>query len=256
MQLGFHAHELLGFSLSELEHRNAGGLRDHFGNHILVHDHLHVGFAFTPGRFLLLALSFQLLLPVAQLGRLLEVLVLDGLILLFGQLGHLRIKLLELRRGGQTADTQARTGLIDQIDGLIGQMTVLNVTRRQLRCGLQRAIGDRHMMVILVAFTQTLQDLDGFGDGRLMHLNRLETAFQRRILFDVLAVLVGGGGADGLQFAASQHGLKHVGSAQGTIRGTCAHDGMDLVDEQHDVTTGLDLFQDLLQAFLEIATIA
>ena len=31
---------------------------------------------------------------------------------------------------------------------------------------------------------------------------------------------------------------------------------MDLIDEQHDVATGLDLLEHLLQAFLEIATVA
>ena len=40
-----------------------------------------------------------------------------------------------------------------------------------------------------------------------MHLNRLETTFQRRVLLDVLAVLVGGGGADGLELTASSMGL-------------------------------------------------
>ena len=48
-----------------------------------------IGLALAPGGFLLLALSFQLLLLVAQLGGLLEVLVLDGLVLLVGDLGDL-----------------------------------------------------------------------------------------------------------------------------------------------------------------------
>ncbi|VUX33552.1 Uncharacterised protein [Bifidobacterium pseudocatenulatum] len=48
VQLAFHGHELLGLGLGELEHRNAGGLGNHFGDDILIHDHLHVGFAFTP----------------------------------------------------------------------------------------------------------------------------------------------------------------------------------------------------------------
>ena len=122
-------------------------------------------------------------------------------------------------------------------------MAVLNVAAGKFRRGLQRAIGDRHMMVVLVTLTQALQNLNGLGDGRLVHLDRLETTFQRGILLDVLAVLVGGGRADGLQFATGQHRLQHIGSAQGAIRGACAHDGVNLIDEQHDVAAGLDLLQ-------------
>ena len=134
-------------------------------------------------------------------------------------------------------------------------MTVLNVTARQFGRGLQRTIGDRHMMVVLVTGTQALKDLDGFGNARLVHLDRLETTLQSRILLDVLTVLVGGGGANGLQFATGQHRLQHVGSAKSAIRGTSAHNGMDLIDEQHDVAAGLDLLEHLLQTLLEIATI-
>ena len=130
VQLAFHGHELLGLGLGELEHRNAGGLGNHFGDDILIHNHLHIGFALTPRRFLLLAFGFQLLLLITQLSGLFEVLALDGLVLLFGKLGDLRVKFLEFRRSGQTTNAQTRASLIDQIDGLVRQVTVLNVTAR------------------------------------------------------------------------------------------------------------------------------
>ncbi len=256
VEFGFHAHQLLGLRLRELEHRNARGLRNHLGDDVLVHDHLHVGFAFAPRGFLLLALGLQLLLLVAQLGGLLEVLVLDGLVLLFGQLGDLRVELLELRRGGQATDAQTRAGLIDQIDGLVGQMTVLDIPARQFGRRLQGAIGNRHVVVVLIAGTQALKDLDGLRDARLVHLNRLETTFQRRVLFDVLAVFVGGGGADGLQLTACQHRLEHIGSPEGAIGGARAHDGVNLIDEQHDVAAGLDFLEHLLETLLEITAVA
>ena len=256
VQLGLHAEQLLRLGLGELEHRNAGGRGDHLGDHILVHDHLDIGLALAPRGFLLLALRFQLLLVVAQLGGLLEVLVLDSLVLLGGDLRDLLVKFLELGRGGQALDAQPRAGLVDQVDGLVGQVAVLDVAGRQLRGGLQRAVGDGHMVVVLVARAQALEDLDGLRDCRLMHLNRLETTFQRRVLLDVLAVLVGGGGADGLELTASQHGLEHVRRAQGAVRRTGTDDRVNLVDEQHDVAARLDLLEHLLEAFLEIAAVA
>ncbi|VUX33555.1 Uncharacterised protein [Bifidobacterium pseudocatenulatum] len=112
------------------------------------------------------------------------------------------------------------------------------------------------MVVVLVTGTQALKDLNGLGNARLMHLDRLETTFESRILLDVLAILVSGGSANGLQLATGQHGLQHVGSAKSTVCRASAHNGVDLIDEQHDVTAGLDLLEHLLQAFLEIATVA
>ena len=256
MQLRLHAEQFLGLGLSQLEHRDTGGGADDLGDHVLVHDHLDVGLAFAPGVLLLLAIGFQLLLLVAQFGGLLEVLALDGLVLVGGDLGDLLVEFLELRRGGQALDAQACTGLIDQVDGLIRQVTVLDVPAGQLCGGLQRAIGDGHVVVVLVTGTQALQDLDGLGDGRLVHLNRLETTFQSRVLLDVLAVLVGGSGTNGLELATGQHRLQHVGGTQCAVGRAGAHDGVNLVDEQHDVATSLDFLQHLLQTLLEITTVA
>ena len=65
--------------------------------------------------------------------------------------------------------------------------------------------------------------------------DRLETALKRGILFDVLAVLVERGCADGMQLAARQGRLEHVARVHGAIAGgTGAHDGVQLVDEQDD----------------------
>ena len=111
-------------------------------------------------------------------------------------------------------------------------------------------------VVRLVAVAQALQDLDGVGDGRLLHLDRLEAPLEGGVLLEVLAVLVEGGGADRLQLAPSQHRLEDGGGVDGTLGRAGAHQGVQLVDEQHDVATGADLLQDLLQALLEVAAVA
>ena len=71
----------------------------------------------------------------------------------------------------------------------------------------------------------------------------------------MLAVLVQRGGTDGLQLTASQHGLEDGRGVDRTFGGTGPDQGVDLVDEQHDVTAGLDLFEHLLQALLEVAAV-
>ena len=150
MQLGFHVEQLLRLRLGEFEHRDAGRAGNHFGDDILVHFHLDVGFTLTPRGFLLLALGLEFLLAVTQFCGLLEVLLLDGFIFLRRHFGDLRIQILQLRRGGQTLDTQPSASLINQVDGLIRKMTILDIPCRQFGSGLQRAICDGHMMMVLV----------------------------------------------------------------------------------------------------------
>ena len=75
------------------------------------------------------------------------------------------------------------------------------------------------------------------------------------ILLDVLAVLVGRGGADDLDLAARQGRLEDGGRVDGALRRARTDDGVDLVDEQDGVAGGLDLVDDLLQALLELAAI-
>ena len=65
--------------------------------------------------------------------------------------------------------------------------------------------------------------------------HRLEPTFQGRILFDILAVFVQGGGADAVQLASGQHGLEQVARIHGAVGFARAHDGVQFVDEQDDL---------------------
>jgi hypothetical protein len=61
--------------------------------------------------------------------------------------------------------------------------------------------------VRLVTVTQSEEDRHGLVHGRLAHEHGLEAALQRRVLLDVLAVLVERGSADDLKLAASERRL-------------------------------------------------
>ena len=66
-----------------------------------------------------------------------------------------------------------------------------------------------------------------------------------------------GGGADATQFPAGQHRLEQVGSVHGTAgSGPGAHDGVDLVDEDHRIRDGPELFHDGLETALEFTAVA
>ena len=79
----------------------------------------------------------------------------------------------------------------------------------------------------------------GVGDRRLAHQHRREAPLQRRVLLDVLAVLVVGGRADAGELAAGQRRLELVGGVLRPLAGGAgAHDGVDLVDEDDHPPAG------------------
>ena len=111
-------------------------------------------------------------------------------------------------------------------------------------------------MVGLVAITQALEDVDGQSHRRLVDLHGLETPLEGGVLLQVLAVLVNGGGADGLQLAPRQHRLEDGGGGDGTFGRAGTDEGVDLVNEEDDVAPGADLFEHLLEALLEVTAVA
>ena len=147
-------------------------------------------------------------------------------------------------------------GLVDQVDRLVREVAVGDVAVGEVGRRDDGVVGEPHRVVRLVAILEPMQDLDGVGDGGLLDLHRLETALQGGVLLEVLAVLLEGGGADGLQFAAGQHRLEDRGGVDGALGGAGADQGVDLVDEEEDVAAGPDLLEDLLQPLLEVAAVA
>src|SRR5664280_616060 len=86
------------------------------------------------------------------------------------------------------------------------------------------------------------------------HLEK-DAALERRILLQVLAVLVQGGRPDRLQLTAGQHRLQDRRGVDRALGRPRAHQRVQLVDEQDDVAASADLLQDLLQPFLEVAPV-
>ena len=109
------------------------------------------------------------------------------------------------------------------------------------------------MMVLLVVVLDAVHHSKGIGHAGFFHPHGLETAFQRLILLDILAVLVEGGGADDLYLTAGEGRLEDVARVHGTLALTGRGDGVDLIDEQDHVACGLDLAQQALDPLLELA---
>ncbi len=127
---------------------------------------------------------------------------------------------------------------------------------RELGRGDDRRVGDLHAVVQLVALLQPAQDRDRALDARLVDQHLLETALERGILLDVLAVFVERGRADAVQFAARQRRLEHVAGVDRAFRLAGADHRVELVDEDDQTPfLGADLLEDRLQALLELAAV-
>ena len=210
VQFVFHIDQLGRLSLRQLDdwdtRRHSENLRN-----IVLGDLKNLGLPRTaPLRFHFLASSRDLLFLIPQGGGALEVLIVNGGFFSGANLGDLVIQFADLRRRRHAANTQPCPSLVHQVNGLVRQETIRNVTIRKRRRRLNRLIRDNHFVVCFVAVTQTLEDPDGLLHRRLIHLDGLETTFEGGIFLNVLAVLIQRGGADGLQFAARKHGLEHL----------------------------------------------
>ncbi len=103
---------------------------------------------------------------------------------------------------------------------------------------------------------QAAQDRHRLLDGRLGHVDLLETARQGRVFFEDAAIFREGGRADTLERARRERRLQQVRCIERAARcGARADQRMDFVDEQDCVRTFLQFLEDRLQALLEVAAI-
>ena len=145
---------------------------------------------------------------IPQAGCLLKVLGVDSRFLLATHGGDALVHLAQASGCGHALDTHTGTSLVDKVNGFVRQVAVVDVTVGEVGGRSQRAVGNGHAVVSLVAVTQTFKNIDGQLNGRLRYLHRLETTLQRSVLLNMLAVFIQRGGTDGLQFTAGQLGLE------------------------------------------------
>ena len=114
-------------------------------------------------------------------------------------------------------DPHPGTGLVDEVDGLVGEEPIGQVAVGEVGCRHDCLVGEAHRVVGLVTVLQPHEDLDGVGEGRLVDVDGLEAPLQGGVLLQVFAVLLEGGGTDGLQLAPGQHRLEDRGGVDGAF---------------------------------------
>ena len=162
----------------------------------------------------------------------------------------------QLRGHGVHLRANLGAGFIDQIDGLVGQEPVCDIPVGQGRGGDDGGVRNLHAVEHLIALLQATENGDGVLHRRLIHLHRLEPAFQRGVLFNILAILVQRRRADAVQLAPRQHRLEQIACVHTALGFACAHNGVQFIDEQDDLALGLlHLVQHGFQPFLKLAPV-
>lgn len=135
-------------------------------------------------------------------------------------------------------------------------MAIVDVFHRQLHRGADRLGGITHVVVRFILGLQAVDDLNGLFRRRFGDIDLLEAARQSAILFEDVAELLVGGRADHPDLAARQQRFDQVGGIHlPTGSRTGADDGMNFIDEQDAVLILLQLLEQRLEAFLEVAAV-
>ena len=96
------------------------------------------------------------------------------------------------------------TCFIYKVNRLIRQETVGDIAVGKRRSRNQCAVVNFYAMEHFIAFFQAAQNRNCIFDGRLFYHDGLETALQRGVFFDILAILVQRCRADAVQLTARQ----------------------------------------------------
>ena len=123
------------------------------------------------------------------------------------ELHDLSRNLVELGRHGVHLRLDERACLIHQVDRLVRQKPIGNVSVRERRRRDERAVLDLYAVINFIALFESAQNRHRVLHGRLCDEHLLEAPLQRGILLDVLPVFVERGRADAVQFSAREHGL-------------------------------------------------
>src|SRR5260370_2638691 len=209
----------------------------------------------SPGGLLERELVLQLLDLVANTRGSLEVLLVDRIVLIRLLLLDLLLELLELVRSGGELDAHTRGRFIDEVDRVVGQGAVAHVAVAQHGGSVHGRVGDGDAVVLFVKRLDSVQDVDRLCERWLVDVDRLESALERGVLLDVLAVLVERRRPDALDLTARQRGLQDVGRVDRALGGAGADHRVRLVDEQPDLAARANLVEDLLQALLDLAAV-
>ena len=144
----FHMEQLLRFLAGDAGHRDAGPHSHHLGD--VVGGDGQMSLIVLPFQPQLVDLGSQPLLGIAQIGGHGKVPTLEGLFTLLTQRTKIGEGLFQIRVGWSFVHAHPRSSLINDVNGLIGQVAISHISSRQPGRALHGLISYDHLMVFLV----------------------------------------------------------------------------------------------------------
>ena len=151
-----------------------------------------------------LKLAAEVPLRIPEQSRLLKIPFPNGLGHLLTRLHHPLLQLPQFRRQAPPGQAGPGSGLIHQVDGLVGQKPPGQVADGKVHRRFQGGIGDGQMVVGLIPSPQPPQDGQGLVPVRLADGNGLKAPLQGSVFLNVAAVFVDGGGTQDLDLTTGQ----------------------------------------------------
>ena len=179
----------------------------------------------------------------------------QGRFFFFIDVGQFLFQVLEFVRRRIDLHADAGRRFVHDVDGLVRQVAVGNVSRRQFDRSLYSFVGDAGLVEGFVAVAQAEEDSHGVVFRRFADQDGLEAAGQGGIFFKVFLIFVDSRGADALQIAAGQGRFEDVGRIHGAFDGTSPNELMDFVDEEDDRVVLFNRVEDALDPFFKFTTV-
>ena len=149
----------------------------------------------------------------------------------------------------------ARAHLVKGVDCLVWELALGYISCRQIHTSLKGLFGIMHVVMVLVAFLDIVQNLERLLGRRWLHHNALESALQGTVLLYRVAILVKRCGSDALYKSACQSWLHYVGRVHRAWRAAGTNNGVNLVYKHYNVWILLKLAQQGLDALLKLSAI-
>ena len=152
-------------------------------------------------------------------------------------------------------DASASTSLIEDVNCLVWQEAILDVTARKRNGSLDGSLGVVDVVMLLIAVLKTVNNSNGVVVVWLADVDRLETPLKCSVLLDMFTVLFCRSCTNDLDFSARQWWLQDGRGVNGALCGAGANDGVNLVNEEDVILGFLQLSNNLLHAVLKLTAI-
>ena len=168
---------------------------------------------------------------------------------------HAFLYFANLFRYGRLAQLHPRAGFVNQVNRLIRQKPVGDITIRKVNGIAKRFIGISDCVELLIAFADAVNYLNGFFFIRGGNFHSLEASLERAILFHRLAVFGRSRRANALDFAAGKRRLQNIRRVQRTLRRARSYQRVQLIYKDDGILALHQFLHDGLQPFFKLSAI-